>query len=65
MAVFDWVYAGSGQPIKYNQATIMTQGSIRTYVRSGEITAIQPSGTTAYLDRLNDRYLYDPSGWNS
>lgn len=65
MAIFDWVYAGSGQTIKYGAATIMAQGRTRTYYRDGLTTVVPPSGSNAYFNRLNNRYLYDPSGWNS
>ncbi len=65
MPVFEWVYPGSGSAIKYGKATILTDGAVNTYERSGITTVVPPSGTNAYLTRLNSRYLYDPSGWNA
>lgn len=65
MAIFDWVYAGSGQPIKYGGATVFTENNTRTYYRQGLTTYIQPSGSSAYFNVLNNRYINEPSGWNA
>lgn len=67
MAIFDWTIAGSGAPIKYGRATIggIAQGQVRTYDRQGVITVVVPSGSTAYFTSLEDRYIHDPSGWNT
>lgn len=67
MAIFDWTFAGSGAPIKYGRATIggIAVGNTRTYDRNGVITVVQPSGSSAYFSKLNNRYLHDPSGWNT
>lgn len=65
MAIFDWTVAGSGSPIKYGRSTIMTGGGNRTYDSPDKVTTVvPPSGSCPFFDRLNDRFITPPSGWN-
>lgn len=69
MAIFDFIYAGSGSAIVYGQPTILVQNPRITTNHitdsSRDITVVQPSGSTVYFNNLNNRYDVGPSGWNA
>jgi len=69
MSDFNWAIDGSGVPWTTGGSTITINGGLHTLnkvITDREYVFREPSGAQpAYLDLLNSRYLYAPSGWNA